>query len=219
MRHYLCGRAHGHARFTTRPRRTGFHWREGPAKRVRERTAMYPRHRGSVVPRDPDSVDVSQGLELCSQPWRTAGCGSPRAHPPRTIPKLRAEAAPCPLRVNRVGLTGNQPLPVYLEQQTSSHVPHWSGSCHEGDSCTAANHISIRSPRWRRQAWALHCFGTNAHGQFGSHRNGLSAICSICRCIPGGAAPRPAAPFRGLWRIAPSLPPARSPQRRAHTHT
>src|SRR5258708_2684567 len=56
MRHYLCGRAHGHARFTTRPRRTGFHWREGPAKRVRERTAMYPR----------------------------------RAHPPRTIPKLRA---------------------------------------------------------------------------------------------------------------------------------
>jgi hypothetical protein len=93
MRHCLCGRAHGHARFTTRPRRTGFHWREGPAKRVRERTAMYPRHRGSVVPRDPDSVDVSQGLELCSQPWRTAGGGSPRAHPPRTIPKLRAANA------------------------------------------------------------------------------------------------------------------------------
>jgi len=31
----------------------------------------------------------------------------------------------------------------------------------------------------------------------------VSAICSIYRCIPGGAAPRPAPPFRGLWRIAP----------------
>ena len=113
MRHYLCGRAHGHARFTTRPRRTGFHWREGPAKRVRERTAMYPRHRGSVVPRDPDSVDVSQGLELCSQPWRTAGCGSPRAHPPRTIPKLRAEAAPCPLRVRLGSRVTQSRLPFF----------------------------------------------------------------------------------------------------------
>ena len=39
------------------------------------------------------------------------------------------------------------------------------------------------------------------------------------RCIPDGAAPRPAPPFRGLWRITSRLPPARSPQRRAHTHT
>jgi hypothetical protein len=123
MRHYLCGRAHGHARFTTRPRRTGFHWREGPAKRVRERTAMYPRHRGSVVPRDPDSVDVSQGLELCSQPWRTAGCGSPRAHPPRTIPKLRAEAAPCPLRVRLGSRVTQSRLPVLCAHIHGTDVP------------------------------------------------------------------------------------------------
>ena len=131
MRHYLCGRAHGHARFTTRPRRTGFHWREGPAKRVRERTAMYPRHRGSVVPRDPDSVDVSQGLELCSQPWRTAGCGSPRAHPPRTIPKLRAEAAPCPLRVRLGSRVTQSRLPLFPQQQTFKSPRVKSEKCQE----------------------------------------------------------------------------------------
>jgi hypothetical protein len=43
-----------------------------PNERESEQPCI-PRHRGSVLPRDPDSVDVSQGLELCSQPWRTAG--------------------------------------------------------------------------------------------------------------------------------------------------
>jgi len=46
-----------------------------------------------------------------------------------------------------------------------------SETCHE-ETHAPQRTISIRSPRWRRQAWALHCFGTNAHGQFGSHRNG-----------------------------------------------
>src|SRR5258708_40002283 len=66
---------------------------EGQPNERESEQPFIPGHRGSVVPRDPDSVDVSQGLELCSQPWRTAGGGSPRAHPPRTIPKLRAANA------------------------------------------------------------------------------------------------------------------------------
>jgi hypothetical protein len=93
MRHYLCGRAHGHARFTTRPRRTGFHWREGPAKRVRERTAMYPRHRGSVVPRDPDSVDVKSRVGTLFAALENCGRWFATCTPARTIPKLRAANA------------------------------------------------------------------------------------------------------------------------------
>jgi hypothetical protein len=33
--------------------------------------------------------------------------------------------------VNRVILTGYQPLPVYPDQRTSSDRPGWSGSCHD----------------------------------------------------------------------------------------
>jgi hypothetical protein len=52
----------------------------------------------------------------------------------------------CPLRVNRVDLAFDQPLPVYPSKRTSSDRPGMSERCQK-ETCTAANCIATVSPR------------------------------------------------------------------------
>lgn len=75
------------------------------------------------------AIAVSSSLSLLWRDWP----GITRSHCARPIfPSQKADqgnTGPCPLRVNRVGLTLGQPLPVYPYERTSLDRPGWSGSC------------------------------------------------------------------------------------------
>ena len=57
-----------------------------------------------------------------------------------TVPKCAGFAVkvPCPIRVNRVGLTAHGRLPLYPDQRTPSDRPGWSGSCQHTTSYALA---------------------------------------------------------------------------------
>ena len=143
MRRYLCGRAHGHARFTTRPRRRALHWREGPAKRVRVRTAMYPASSGKRTSRrDPDSVDVSQGLELLFAALESCGRWFATCTPaPQTPGRSRAMSVEGQTRVTQ------SRFPLYPQQQTFLSLAVTSDKCQSATLHTNPNVGISRRPR------------------------------------------------------------------------